>query len=80
MELIDINKLHTTQMGAERIRCNLALGEIDVVEWCRRVVSDLNDNSVQRKGKNLYVYGDDFVVTINAHSHTIITAHKQNRR
>ncbi|WP_242830059.1 MULTISPECIES: DUF3781 domain-containing protein [unclassified Butyrivibrio] len=30
----NIEKVHTTEMGVDRIRRNLGLGEIDVVEWC----------------------------------------------
>ena len=36
MELIkNIAKLHTTELGAVRIRRNLGLDCGDVVEWCR---------------------------------------------
>jgi hypothetical protein len=76
VERIDIGKLHTTPMGIDRIKRNLCLETDDVVEWCRQAVQRASDESIQRKGKNWYVSGDDFVLTINAHSHTIITAHK----
>ncbi|MDR0913566.1 MAG: DUF3781 domain-containing protein [Oscillospiraceae bacterium] len=73
---IDIQKLHTTPMGAERIRRNLGLGNADVVEWCKNAVANAPDSAIVRRGKNWYVSGDGFVITINVHSHTIITAHK----
>lgn len=69
-----ITKLHTTQLGIQRIERNLKLQE-DVVAWCQRQIID-EQNSVSRKGKNWYVYTKDSVITINAHSDTIITAHK----
>lgn len=76
-ELIDnISKIHTTEMGADRIRRNLLLGDTDVVKWC---CSRILDESVviERKGKNWYVHTGDIVITVNAHSYTIITAHKR---
>jgi hypothetical protein len=73
---IDIDKLHTTPMGEERIRRNLELEVDDIVEWCRLKVRESKPELIVRKGKNWYVSGDGFVLTINAHSHTVITAHK----
>ena len=32
---VPVHALHTTPMGAERIRKNLSLGEQDAVSWCR---------------------------------------------
>ncbi|GHU55336.1 hypothetical protein FACS1894132_11300 [Clostridia bacterium] len=74
--IIDIGKLHTTHMGEERVRNNLGLQTPDIVAWCKQVVSSANDDAIVRKGKNWYVFHEDFTLTINAHSHTIITAHK----
>jgi hypothetical protein len=74
---LDIKKLHTTPMGEERIRCNLGLENADVVEWCKKAVANAPDSAIVRRGKNWYVSGDGFVIIINAHSHTIITAHKE---
>jgi hypothetical protein len=59
----------------ERIKRNLCLDVEDVVNWCRQKVHDAN-SSIIRKGKNWYVNTADCVITINAHSYTIITAHK----
>jgi hypothetical protein len=73
---IPIELLHTTLLGKERIRRNLGLKTDNIVEWCKSSVSNANNESIIRKGKNWYVYGDGYVLTINAHSNTIITAHK----
>ena len=44
--LIDnIGKIHTTEMGIGRIKRNLGLGDIDVVEWCRERILDKNASS-----------------------------------
>ena len=57
-----------------RIKKNLELETSDVVNWCVRKIEQ--SNNIIRKGKNWYVYADGTVITINANSHTIITAHK----
>ena len=46
----------------------------DVVNWCKNEIK--NSNKIYRKGKNWYVSGKGFILTINANSYTIITAHK----
>lgn len=71
----NIDKLHTTEMGRERIKRNLQIETEDVVQWCRtRILS--KKASIARIGKNWYVTVDDCRITVNAHSYTIITAHK----
>ncbi len=70
----NINKIHTTEMGVGRISRNLDI-DGDVVEYCKKKI--LKDESVvERKGKNYYVHIDNCVITVNASSYTIITAHK----
>ena len=71
----NIAKVHTTKMGVGRIKENLGLGDIDVVEWCLERILDKNAK-IERNGKNWYVMIDDIVFTVNASSYTIITAHK----
>jgi len=73
---IDIDKLHTTELGEERIKRNLGLDTGDIVAWCKQAVRSINNESVTRKGKNWYIYCGEFVLTVNANSYTIITAHK----
>ena len=76
-ELTDnIDKIHTTIMGKERIRKNLELDDVDVVDYCKTKIMDKNA-LITRKGKNCYVSTDGCVITVNAHSYTIITAHKE---
>ena len=70
----NLGKIHTTELGVERIRKNLGLDIPDVVEWCRQRVLSADD--IIRKGKNWYVRFNNCVITINVHSYTIITAHK----
>ena len=70
----NINKIHTTELGIMRIKRNLNLQTDDVVDWCKQKIEQADQ--IIRKGKNWYVYVDDSIITINAHSYTIITAHK----
>jgi len=74
---VNLDKLHTTALGVERIQRNLSLSDIDVVAWCRDKIR--NTSNIVRRGKNWYAYTGDAVITVNAHSFTIITAHKAKR-
>ena len=72
--LNNMDKIHTTELGIVRIKRNLELETNDVVKWCKNKIK--KENKIYKKGKNWYVSGKEFIITINAHSHTIITAHK----
>lgn len=72
----NIDRVHTTDMGVDRIRKNLSLGKIDVVAWCRKKILN-EDAKIERHGKNWYVHIDGCVITVNATSYTIITCHKE---
>lgn len=72
--LSNIDKVHTTEMGIDRIKKNLRLDTDDVVEWCKNKVSDEGCN-IYKRGKNWYCEIDSIVITINSFSYTIITAH-----
>jgi hypothetical protein len=72
--LTNLDKIHTTELGIMRIKKNLELETENVVEWCRQKIQIASD--ISRKGKNYYIHVDDLVITVNAHSYTIITAHK----
>ena len=72
--LANIAKIHTTKMGLERIRKNLKLNDINVVEYCKNKVLEKNSN-IYKKGKNWYCEVDNIIITINSFSYTIITAH-----
>ena len=74
----NIEKLHTTTMGVNRIRRNLELGDNvkDVVAFCRQKILAPTAN-ISRQGKNWYVKIDSCIITVNAYSYTIITAHSQ---
>lgn len=72
--LSNIDKVHTTEMGIDRIKKNLELDTNDVVKYCKNKVLDKNCN-IYKQGKNWYCEIDNIVITINSYSYTIITAH-----
>ena len=72
--LHNINKIHTTEMGIDRIKNNLKLDTNDVVEFCKSKVLDKKSN-IYKQGKNWYCEIDNIKITINSYSYTIITAH-----
>ncbi|WP_026670716.1 MULTISPECIES: DUF3781 domain-containing protein [unclassified Butyrivibrio] len=74
--IANIDRVHTTEMGVDRIRRNLGLGDSDVVAWCREKILDANA-VIERQGKNWYVHIDGCVITVNASSYTIITCHRE---
>ena len=76
--LENIDKLHTTPMGVDRIRRNLSLGNDikDVVLWSRQKILNTHAD-ISRQGKNWYIKIDGCIFTVNAFSYTIITAHKE---
>lgn len=77
--LKNINKIHTTEMGVLRIKRNLKLNDIDVVEYCKSKILDKNCY-IYKNGKNYYCEIDNIIITINSYSFTIITAHLDNKK
>ena len=72
--LDNIDKIHTTEMGIDRIRKNLKLDIDGVVDYCKNKVLD-KACSICKQGKNWYCEIDNIKITINSYSYTIITAH-----
>jgi hypothetical protein len=73
--LANLNKIHTTESGIDRIKKNLNLDADDVVAFCKNKIA-ATDCFVCKQGKNYYCLIDDIRFTIHANSYTIITAHK----
>lgn len=72
--LSNISKLHITKLGIDRIKNNLKLNNDDVVDYCKTKILDKNC-IIYKQGKNFYCEIDNIIITINAYSFTIITAH-----
>lgn len=73
--LLNLEKLHTTELGNKRIKENLKINE-DVVDYCYHKIIDKNCH-ISKKGKNWYCEINDMIITINSSSYTIITAFKK---
>lgn len=71
----NVSRLHTTEMGAERVKRNLQIETDDVVQWCKERILE-KGTEIERKGKNWYAAAEGCRITVNARSYTIITAHK----
>jgi len=72
--LFNLDKIHTTEMGFDRLKKNLQLQTEDIIGWCKKQISN-RKSVIIRKGKNWYVTIDNIEITVNANSYTIITAH-----
>lgn len=76
--LSNISKIHTTELGIERIKKNLNIDVENVVEYCINLIKKEN-SQIKCKGKNYYVQIDNIELTINKTSYTIITAHEKSK-
>ena len=77
MDLLNnLDKVHTTEMGVDRIKRNIEVDVEDIVAYCIDKIKQENA-VIERKGKNYYVSVDGIIITVNASSYTIITAHKE---
>ena len=79
MELLrNLDKVHTTEMGVDRIKRNIEVDVEDIVKYCIDKIKQENA-VIEREGKNYYVTVDGIIITVNASSYTIITAHKEKK-
>ena len=79
MELLNnLDKVHTTEMGVDRIKRNIEVDVDDIVAYCIDKIKQENA-VIERKGKNYYVSVDGIIITVNASSYTIITVHKEKK-
>ena len=72
--LTNIDKIHTTEMGIDRIKKNLKIDTYDVVDYCKKIIVNKN-SKIYKNGKNCYCELENIIITINSYSYTIITAH-----
>lgn len=63
--LINLPKIHTTELGYKRIKNNLNIGDSDVVNYCKNLINDCNCEIV-RIGKNWYC---------KMHTHSLLLLH-----
>lgn len=75
--LSNINELHTTILGIERIKRNLSIDNTDVVEYLKNKILD-KKCIITKRGKNYYCEIDNIIITVNSYNYSIITAHKRH--
>ena len=74
--LNNLDQIHTTKLGITRIQRNLGLKSDNIINWCRQEIQSYQAH-INKCGKNYYVTTPNCVITIHAHSFTIITAHRR---
>ncbi len=60
----NLDKLHTTKLGRDRIRHNLSLINGDIIDYCKKKILNLQA-IIKRKGKNWYVKIAAITITIH---------------
>lgn len=75
----NFDKIHTTPLGEIRISKNLALVNMDAVEFCKTKILNTKYEVTQR-GKNFYCKNNNFVFVVNSHTFSIITTHKIDKK
>ena len=79
MELLNnLDKDHNKEMDVDRIKRNIEVEVDDIVKYSVDKIKQENA-VIEIKGKNFYVTVDGIIITINASSYTIITAHKEKK-
>lgn len=73
--ILNIDRIHTTELGEKRIKNNLLLDNINVMDYIKNKILDKGCN-IYKRGKNYYCEVDDIRITINSYNYCIITAHK----
>lgn len=72
----NIDKLHTTKLGIDRIQKNLEIKTSNVVDLIKDYILDKNC-VIYKKGKNFYCEVKNTKICVNSSTYTIITAHKK---
>ena len=72
--LNNLDKIHTTALGSDRIKKNLKIKDNNVVKHCLNIILD-EKSVIYKEGKNIYGKTDKYIVTINSYNYCIITAH-----
>ena len=72
--LDNLDRLSALEPAKERIRENLGLGDADVVEYCKEMLSR-QDCTVSGMGQNRMCRVGNVIISLNVCSYMIITAH-----
>lgn len=72
--LSNIDKIHTTLLGSERIKKNINIKDNEI-EYIKKIILD-KESIIYKKGKNYYCEINNIKITINSYNYCVITAHK----
>ena len=72
--LSNIDKIHTTLLGSERIKKNININDNEI-EYIKKIILD-KESIIYKKGKNYYCEINNIKITINSYNYCVITAHK----
>ncbi len=75
----NIEKIHTTKLGKERIMKNLNNNNVNIIDYLKKLLLT-KESMVYQKGKNYYCEIDNIIITINFYNYTIITAHMKEEK
>jgi len=70
---LPLDKINTTILGIDRLKKNLNINN-NVLEYCINQIKQATN--IIKKGKNYYIYTDNFIYTINSYTYNIITVKK----
>lgn len=77
--LENIESLHTTELGLQRIKKNIgrpaAETEEELMAFCKNLIK-ADDCKIEKMGKNWYCKKDDIEITVNSYNYCIITGKK----
>ena len=76
--LNNIKKIHTTELGNKRIKKNLKIANVDIINYLKEIIKS-DECIIYKKGKNYYCETADIIITINSYNFCVITAHRVNK-
>ncbi|MCH5172236.1 MAG: DUF3781 domain-containing protein [Erysipelotrichales bacterium] len=72
--LSDVDKIHTTELGYQRIRKVIKLSDAQLINYIKDIVKN-SETIITKRGKNYYIYFENMRITINSYNYCVITAH-----
>ena len=70
----NIDKVWISDEVKERVSKNLGIDYVDELEYCKKKIIDPN-SEISKFGLNYYCRNGNIVITINASTYRIVTAH-----
>ena len=74
--ILNIDKIHTTELSSTRISKNLNIPKEEVLDYCKKIITE-EKTDAKKRGKNWYCSNNETTIVINSTTYTIITAQKK---